>query len=68
MIRVADLSNGSKKRIGGLSLRATDANWSTGAGSRVSGTVLALLMATTGRKQALADLTGDGVASLQSRP
>ena len=73
LIRVADFykgSNlliGSKNRIDGLSLRATDADWSHGTGPEVSGPILSLVMAMTGRKEALDDLTGDGVATLRSR-
>ena len=57
----------NKKRIAGLKLRATDIEWSTGAGPDVSGTGEALLMAMCGRKVALDELTGDGVAVLRSR-
>jgi uncharacterized protein (TIGR03083 family) len=73
VVRVADFyqgSNlliGSKSRIAGLTLRATDANWSHGTGPEVSGPVLSLVMAMTGRRAALDDLTGDGVATLRSR-
>ena len=58
---------GSKKRIAGLSLRATDTSWSTGEGPLVEGPALALLMAMTGRKPHLDQLTGDGVEILRSR-
>jgi uncharacterized protein (TIGR03083 family) len=73
VVRVADFyknSNaliGAKNRIAGLSLRATDTQWSTGQGPEVSGPILSLLMAMTGRKAALADLKGEGVETLQSR-
>src|SRR5436305_2459763 len=72
-VRVAEFYKGSnlvvgaKKRIAGLHLRATDAEWSHGEGPEVSGPVMSLVMAMTGRKPALADLTGDGVATLQQR-
>ncbi len=59
---------GAKSRIAGLRLRATDADWSTGAGPEVAGPVLSLVMAMTGRKAALDDLSGEGVATLGSRP
>jgi uncharacterized protein (TIGR03083 family) len=74
VVRVADFfkgSNliiGSKRRIDGLTLRATDTEWSHGTGPEVSGPMLSLLMAMTGRKAALADLSGDGVATLKARP
>ena len=64
----SNLLIGSKNRIAGLTLRATDADWTHGAGPEVSGPVLSLVMAMTGRKQPLDDLTGDGVATLRSRP
>ena len=73
VVQVADFyqgSNlliGSKRRIEGLTLRATDAEWSHGAGPEVSGPILSLVMAMTGRKPPLDDLTGDGVATLRSR-
>ncbi len=73
LIQVADFYKGSnlilgtKRRIEGLRLRATDADWSHGAGPEVAGPMLALTMAMTGRKPALTDLTGDGVATLRSR-
>ena len=74
VIRVADFFKGSnviigtKRRIAGLSLRATDASWRHGSGPELAGPVMSLLMAMTGRKAALADLSGDGVAILQGRP
>jgi uncharacterized protein (TIGR03083 family) len=73
-VRVADFYKGSnlligaKKRIAGLQLRATDADWSHGAGPEVSGPIVSLVMAMTGRKAPLADLSGDGVTTLASRP
>ncbi|MBV9411985.1 MAG: maleylpyruvate isomerase family mycothiol-dependent enzyme [Acidimicrobiia bacterium] len=74
LVRTADFfkkSNliiGSKKRIAGLSLRATDADWQHGSGPSVEGPMIDLLLAMTGRKAALDSLTGDGVATLRSRP
>jgi uncharacterized protein (TIGR03083 family) len=58
---------GAKNRIAGLTLKATDADWTTGSGPLVEGPAMSLLMATTGRKSALGELTGDGVAELQKR-
>jgi uncharacterized protein (TIGR03083 family) len=58
---------GTKSRIEGLTLRATDADWSHGSGPVVEGPVLSLLVAATGRAAACDDLTGDGVATLRSR-
>ena len=63
----SNLLIGSKSRIAGLTMRATDADWSHGTGPEVSGPILSLVMAMTGRKQADDDLAGDGVATLRSR-
>jgi uncharacterized protein (TIGR03083 family) len=74
LTRVADFFKGSnliigtKRRIDGLALHATDATWSHGSGPEVSGPMLSLVMAMTGRQPALEDLSGDGVAVLRSRP
>ena len=73
VVRVADFyknSNlilGTKRRIAGLSLQATDVDWRHGDGPTVSGPMTSLLLAMTGRKPALDDLTGDGVATLRTR-
>jgi hypothetical protein len=73
VVRVADFykgSNlliGSKNRIADLTLRATDTDWSYGTGPEISGPILSLVMAMTGRKAAIDDLAGDGVATLRSR-
>lgn len=58
---------GSKSRIAGLALRATDTDWSHGEGEEVSGPMLSLLMAMTGRKAGCDELEGSGVATLESR-
>ncbi len=58
---------GCKKRIAGLKLNATDADWSTGDGPFVEGKAQHLLSAMTGRRAALDDLTGDGVEELRGR-
>jgi uncharacterized protein (TIGR03083 family) len=73
VVQVADFFKGSnlligaKRRIDGLALRATDADWSHGTGPEVSGPLLSLVMAMTGRKAALGDLVGEGVATLRER-
>jgi uncharacterized protein (TIGR03083 family) len=59
---------GCKKRVAGLTLRATDVDWSTGDGPQVSGPIRALLSAMAGRPAVLDSLTGDGVAVLRERP
>jgi uncharacterized protein (TIGR03083 family) len=73
VLRVADFFKGSnlligaRKRIAGLSLRATDAQWSTGSGPEVAGPAISLVMAMTGRAAALDDLSGEGLATLRTR-
>jgi uncharacterized protein (TIGR03083 family) len=74
VIRVADFFKGSnlligaKSRIAGLTLKADNAEWSTGSGPEVTGPVISLVMAMTGRKAALDDLSGDGLETLRGRP
>jgi hypothetical protein len=63
----SNLLIGSKRRITGVQLRATDASWSHGTGPVVSGPLQSLVLAMTGRKGALADLSGDGVSILAGR-
>ncbi len=71
--RLADFSTrsnlliGSKKRVAGLTLRATDADWSSGSGPEVAGTAMAIVMTMTGRRIALDELDGDGVDILRAR-
>jgi uncharacterized protein (TIGR03083 family) len=57
---------GTKGRIAGLSLTATDADFGHGSGEEVTGPLLSLLMAMTGRAAACDDLTGPGVAKLRA--
>ena len=57
----------SKTRAAGLRLTATDVEWSQGDGPEVSGTGEAILLALTGRKVVLNELSGDGVATLRDR-
>jgi len=64
----SNLLIGSKRRIAGLRLRATDARWTHGDGPEVSGPLLSLILAMTGRKAVHPDLKGEGVAELASRP
>lgn len=59
---------GTKRRIDGVALHATDADWRHGSGPEVSGPMIALVLAMTGRKIALSDLHGDGVAVMRERP
>jgi uncharacterized protein (TIGR03083 family) len=63
----SNLIIGAKSRIAGLTLRATDTDWSYGSGPEVSGPAHSLLLAMTGRKVAIEDLSGEGVDTLRSR-
>ena len=73
LVEIADFYKGSnliigtKRRIDGLSMRATDTGWSHGSGPEVSGPMLPLLLAMAGRKSTLGELSGDGVATLRAR-
>jgi uncharacterized protein (TIGR03083 family) len=74
VVQVANFSKGShlligaKNRSAGLTLRATDTDWRHGEGPEVAGPILSLVLAMTGREAVLADLSGAGVATLESRP
>lgn len=59
---------GGRERVRGLRLEATDEQWVTGGGAPVHGTMLDLLLAASGRRVALARLTGAGVVLLGQRP
>ena len=66
----SNLLIGSKDRIAGLALFATDHDWHHRQGdpnNRVEGPLLSLLLAMTGRGAACDDLTGPGVQTLRSR-
>jgi uncharacterized protein (TIGR03083 family) len=63
----SNLLIGAKSRIAGLKLRATDAHWQHGEGAEVSGPIMALVMAMTGRGAELDQLSGAGVATLRTR-
>jgi uncharacterized protein (TIGR03083 family) len=63
----SNLLIGGKKRSAGLTLRATDADWTAGGGPEVTGPALAILLAVAGRGAGVDALTGDGVATLRSR-
>jgi uncharacterized protein (TIGR03083 family) len=71
LVTVADFYKGSdtligtKTRIAGLALKATDTEWSHGSGPAVEGPMLSLLLAMTGRRDALDDLSGDGVETMR---
>ena len=63
----SNLLIGAKRRIEGVRLRATDADWTHGSGPEAAGPLVALVMAMTGRRVAVDDLTGEGVATLRAR-
>ena len=58
---------GSKTRIAGLTMRTTDATWSTGSGPTVEGPAQQVLLAVAGRRSAFDRLSGDGLATLRTR-
>lgn len=57
----------SKSAAAGLRLRATDGPFTHGAGPRVAGPTLALLMEMAGRRSHLDQLSGEGVPLLAGR-
>ena len=63
----SNLLIGSKRRIAGLRLVATDAAWTHGEGIEVIGPLSSLVLAMSGRMGVVAELRGEGVASLVSR-
>lgn len=58
---------GSKMRIAGLTMRTTDAEWSTGSGPTVEGPAQQLLLAVAGRRSAFDRLSGEGLATFRAR-
>lgn len=58
---------GGKTRVAGVTLKATDIDFSVGTGPVVEGPAISLLVAASGRKAALADLAGPGVQVLRER-
>jgi uncharacterized protein (TIGR03083 family) len=63
----SNLLIGSKRRIAGVRLRATDCDWVHGYGPEVFGPLNSLVLAMTGRKGAHGDLEGDGLLVLANR-
>ncbi|MDX6257170.1 MAG: hypothetical protein QOJ11_3504 [Frankiales bacterium] len=59
---------GGKDRVAGLTLQPSDIDFSVGTGPTVRGPAIALLLASTGRKSALDELSGPGVSTLRGRP
>ena len=55
----------ARRRYGGFTLRATDIDWTVGAGPEVAGDALSMLLLLTGRRDVVAHaLQGVGVAEL----
>jgi uncharacterized protein (TIGR03083 family) len=63
----SNLLLGGKRRATGLTLTATDVDWTRGAGPEVTGPLALVILALTGRRAALGDLSGDGLATLTGR-
>ena len=63
----SNLLIGAKRRIAGLRLQATDAEWAHGDGPEVSGPLVSLILAMVGRKQVHPDLAGEGLEVLSNR-
>ena len=62
-----DRLSGGKARLDGLTLTAIDADFSVGSGPEVEGPAMSLLLAASGRRTALADLSGPGAETLADR-
>ena len=58
---------GGRDRVAGLTLTATDTDFSVGEGPLVQGPAISLLLAASGRRSALDELTGAGVETLRTR-
>lgn len=58
---------GGKTRVAGLTLKATDFDYSIGDGPVAEGPIMSLLLAASGRKAALDELSGPGVDTLRGR-
>jgi uncharacterized protein (TIGR03083 family) len=65
--KTSNLLIGSKRRIAGVRLRATDTDWTHGDGPEAAGRMVALVLAMTGRKAGLNDLSGEGADQLRRR-
>jgi uncharacterized protein (TIGR03083 family) len=67
LMKVAGYPFRAKKILSGISLVATDADWTTGQGPEASGPLEALVMVMAGRCAALADVTGPATETLKAR-
>jgi uncharacterized protein (TIGR03083 family) len=63
----AVVGGSARRRVDGVRLVATDADWTHGAGPEVLASAEALLLVLYGRRATPAELTGDGAAVLLSR-
>jgi uncharacterized protein (TIGR03083 family) len=63
----SDVIIGGKTRVAGLTLKATDTDFSTGSGPVVEGQVMSLLLVASGRAVALDELAGPGLDTLRNR-
>jgi uncharacterized protein (TIGR03083 family) len=62
--RMSASLGGAKELVGRVRLTATDLDLSVGDGPQITGPALALLLAVTGRRVGLDELTGPGVTAL----
>jgi uncharacterized protein (TIGR03083 family) len=62
-----DRLSGGMARLDGLTLSATDTDFSIGSGPAVEGPAMSLLLAASGRKIVLAELSGPGIGTLGER-
>jgi len=58
---------GGRRRIEGLTMKASDTDFALGSGPVVEGPIMSLVLAATGRKAALDELSGPGLETLRSR-
>ncbi|MFF1696318.1 maleylpyruvate isomerase family mycothiol-dependent enzyme [Streptomyces sp. NPDC058257] len=65
-VRTSASFGGAKERVAGLRLVPSDVDLSIGEGPEVCGTALSLLLAVSGRREALDELDGPGVAALRT--
>jgi uncharacterized protein (TIGR03083 family) len=63
----SDTIIGGKTRVAGVTLKATDIDFSVGTGPVAQGPAISLLLAASGRQVALDDLSGPGVDALRER-
>lgn len=66
-IRTSEGFGGGRELVAGLTLVASDADFTTGSGPAVRGPLLALLLAASGREVATAELGGSGAETVRER-